>query len=108
MKTTEEIKKGLECCAMSVCDNCPYKDCESYDECTGELTADALACIKQLERERDAAIKDIPRACGYCKHYAHRKTHECHSKVPCANVSGVNTRWEWRGLCAENGGAEDA
>jgi len=63
--------------------------------------------VTQLERERDAAVKDIPHACGYCKHYVHRKTHECHSKVPCANISGVNTRWEWRGV-QENGGSEDA
>lgn len=62
--------------------------------------------LDRVERERDAAIKDIPRACGYCKHYAHKKTHECHSKTPCANISGVNTAWEWRGLCKENGGAE--
>lgn len=62
--------------------------------------------LETVKRERDAAIKDIPRACGYCKHYAHRKTHECHSKKPCANISGVNTALEWRGLCEENGGAE--
>ena len=63
--------------------------------------------LDRVERERDAAIKDIPRACGYCKHYAHKKTHECHSKTPCANISGVNTAWAWRGLCKENGGAEE-
>ena len=64
--------------------------------------------LETVKRERDAAVRDIPRACGYCKHYAHRKTHECHSKKPCANISGVNTAWEWHGLCESNGGAEDA
>jgi hypothetical protein len=62
-----------------------------------------LQKIKQLEQERDAAIKDIPRACGYCKHYVHSKM-LCRSKYPCAHVSGVNTRWEWRGVCEGNGG----
>ena len=62
--------------------------------------------LETVKRERDAAVRDIPRACGYCKHYAHRKTHECHSKKPCANISGVNTAWEWRGLCESNGGIE--
>lgn len=54
MKTLEDIKKGLECCAMSVCDNCPYKDCDSYDECTGALVADALASVQKLEEELKA------------------------------------------------------
>lgn len=54
MKTPEEIKRGLECCAMSVCDNCPYKDCDSYDECTAALAADALASIHGLEKELEA------------------------------------------------------
>ena len=63
--------------------------------------------LELVKRQRDAAIKDITRACGYCKHYVYGKTHLCRSKKPCANISGVNTAWEWRGLCAENGGAED-
>lgn len=49
MKTPEEIKKGLECCAnSSFCDEeCPY-----YEECNEGLEShatDALALIQQLE-----------------------------------------------------------
>lgn len=48
MKTPEEIKKGLECCASAeiMCGECPYYedgvDCEGIEE-------DALALIQQLE-----------------------------------------------------------
>lgn len=49
MKDTDEIKMALECCAKSECASCPYKDCESYDECTAALAADAITYILQLE-----------------------------------------------------------
>ena len=132
-KTLEQIKKGLEHCAVGRCgEECPYFteiDLPFGHEqgCDDGLLPDALAYIQQLESndsqvkkalsdngfasleaflqaynqvkaERDAAIKDIPRACAYCKHYVHKKTHLCRSKYPCAHVSGVNTRWEWRGV----------
>ena len=54
VKTPEEIKKVLQCCARAECAYCPYKDCETYDECTGALAADALAYIKQAEKELEA------------------------------------------------------
>ena len=51
MKTHDEIKKGLVCCAKSsleACEHCPYrKDCENFDACN--LYRDALAYITQLE-----------------------------------------------------------
>lgn len=49
--TPDQIKKALECCANSDCRDCPYKDCDSYDECTAAMAADALPYIKQLEQE---------------------------------------------------------
>ncbi len=57
----------------------------------------AQAMLGTRTRERDAAIADIPRACGYCKHYVD-STNQCTNSLPCACVSGVNTRWEWRGV----------
>ena len=56
--------------------------------------------------ERDAAIKDIPRACGYCKHYISPPkigTHEhgtlvTYCEKECHHISGINTGWEWRGV----------
>ena len=51
MKTPEEIKKSLECCAQFLeCRHCPYNG----EKCTVESSMDALAYIQQLERERDA------------------------------------------------------
>lgn len=44
MKTPDEIKKGLECCANDNCEECPYKDskCVCFEK-------DARAYIQQLE-----------------------------------------------------------
>lgn len=51
MKTPEEIKKGLECCARAseeACKHCPYgNDCDNFE--AGNLYRDALAYINQLE-----------------------------------------------------------
>ena len=51
MKTPDEIKKGLACCAKSsleACEHCPYrKDCDNFN--AGNLYRDALAYINQLE-----------------------------------------------------------
>lgn len=62
-----------------------------------------LAAVK---RERDAAVRDIPRACGYCKHYeitfnGATPDHDC-KNPECYNISGVNTGWQWRGVCPDN------
>jgi len=72
-RTPEEMKKGLECCFPCEepdCLECPYRGVAS---CAGTRMDDTLAYIQQLERERDAAIKDIRAAslsgCHVCKHY---------------------------------------
>ena len=54
MKTPDEIKKGLECCAASSEDctmntACPYHGGESGMLCMTVMSADALAYIQQLE-----------------------------------------------------------
>lgn len=52
MKTPEEIKKGLECCANGnlACEGrCVYEDDCCFPDCKEELQLDALAYIKQLE-----------------------------------------------------------
>lgn len=52
MRTTDEIKKGLSCCAKPAqfypCQECPY-DCE-YDK-SNTAVADALILIGQLEEK---------------------------------------------------------
>ena len=51
MKTSDEIKKELACCAKSsleACEHCPYrKDCDNFN--AGNLYRDALAYINRLE-----------------------------------------------------------
>ena len=50
MKTPDEIKKGLECCAYGTCDGCPYAE----DGCaTNREMIDALEYIQQLETRID-------------------------------------------------------
>lgn len=61
-RTPEEIKKWLECCQYSSkkprdCDACPYRpedDCYCFETVAMQ---DTLALIRQLERERDAAVE---------------------------------------------------
>lgn len=61
--------------------------------------------IEKLERERDAAVKDLAiiKFCHTCKFdkYSVDESDICYS---CVN----KCYWEWRGLCEENGGAENA
>lgn len=60
--------------------------------------------LEQVKRERDAAInelKDAVEACEYCKKFAKRSF--CSELENCDECCG----WEWRGPCAENGGADN-
>lgn len=66
MKTPDEINKGLECCVEGKCSECPYfKVCDEHLATGGDVVpageplADWLALVKQLERERDAAVTDL-------------------------------------------------
>lgn len=61
--------------------------------------------VAQLVRERDAAVRDLRRkhyGCDACKHF---------SGIRCALPVELRkhsfTCWEWRGLCAGNGGANN-
>lgn len=63
--------------------------------------------LKAVKRERDAAVRDIPRACAYCKYYkitfnGVTPDYDCKNPNECLNISGINTGWEWRGVCPEN------
>ena len=60
-KTSDEIKKGLECCAASYADchkECPYKpDCDG-----SQILKDALALIQQLEAtvsEKEKVVAEL-------------------------------------------------
>lgn len=105
-RTPEEIKKGLECCFPSEdpdCFECPYR---AVENCFSARINDILAYIQQLERERDAAVKDmvelmqLGKFCCYCKHLT--EDGECTK-----DLNGIDTEmlgkpggwwcWEWRG-----------
>lgn len=69
MKTPDEIKKGMGCCARlkfpnAYCDNCPYlvKAAEHLWECKSpEILTDALAYIQQLEDQIRDLTKMVPK-----------------------------------------------
>lgn len=91
MKTPEEIKKGLECCAeVGRCINeCPYNE-DWHPECVIKKSRDALAYIQQLEQERDelAKLYKPHSTCGSCKHK---------DSTLCDVCTNKNNLWEWRG-----------
>lgn len=109
MKTPEEIKKGLMCGSVFCNIACPYWN---DDSCTIKVSKDALAYIqqlesqnaellekiKQLERERDAAVNDLSAGyrCGSCTRYFGNGG-ECPGGSLC-RLGG----FEWRGPCEEN------
>lgn len=59
----DEIKRGLSCkMAGQHCNFCSYQiDCISEDGDPGVINRDALALIKRLESERDAALAKVPK-----------------------------------------------
>ena len=101
MKTPDEIKHGLKCCAYATCNGCPYAE----DGCaTNREMIDALEYIQQLERERDAAVEDLEtmgEARAYCDTCLHNNTN--HKEEPCIScMSGyLINNWQWRGVEVE-------
>ena len=131
MKTPEEIKKGLSRCDdRSQCDWCDLiGECEKNEAALAYIEQlesklsqsykDQLAIIEmveatrmlsdhyaerlaQVERERDAAVYDINRCCGTCKHFQNDEddctAEECIGSGSYMEPSG----WQWRGVCPEN------
>ena len=67
----------------------------------------AAEALEEAERERDAAVRDIEihDGCEACKHADLLETDSpCRE---CLASSEWFPLWQWRGPCAENGGAED-
>ena len=107
MKTPDEIKKGLFCCWEDGCTTCPYDDDCTISENFMDVARDALTYIQQLEyrlaqveRERDAALHDINRCCGTCKHFQNEED-DCTAEE-CIGSYMEPSCWEWRGVCEEN------
>lgn len=78
-----------------------------------DLIEQLTAELKQVKRERDAAVRDLRIAdmsCVLCRHSnleidCNFECSGCEPKCPCGVCMG-NSQYEWRGACAENGGAE--
>lgn len=105
MKTPDEIKKGLETCSTKKpCTSCPmWEECKEASSLK-PLWDNALAYIQQLEtkchqleRERDAAVKDISMGsrCTVCRKFF-KNDGDCSGGVYC-----VPLRFEWRGVKEE-------
>lgn len=113
MKTPDRIKQGLTvCCEISpsatACKACPYdEECrkayEEEDIVPGSaMMLDALAYIRQLERERDAAVRDLDNksyGCDKCKHHLASIKKTC--DLPIEKRKPSFACWEWRGLQEE-------
>lgn len=126
MKSPDDIKKGLECCAKNstlACLDCPYRrEKREKKPCFDMLLADAAELnakleqrLAQAERERDAAVHDLKLAdeldCEYCKHQFGGCTYDgckqCSSPCPCGSCRD-NSNYVWRGVCPENSKEENA
>lgn len=99
-RTPEEIKKGLECCiAHTSCDICPYL---GTNNCMSVNTADAIAYIQQLERERDAAVERLHGWCEVCVHWGNEDSiafcDGCTHNYPFEHETNFTDRWQWRGV----------
>lgn len=71
----------------------PEQICDDNGKDALEKAADA---IETLLKERDAAIKDIPRECSYCKYWENDTIEQpCYD---CWHSCGPEKNWKWRGL----------
>ena len=97
MKTPDEIKKGLAMCTHGAdCSQCPYT---LYECSKNQMEQDALAYIRQLEAERDAAVNDVSLFpdCGTCKYNPRKKGYIPNDCDDCVN----HCNWQWRGVKEE-------
>ena len=102
MKSPDEIKKGLECCAMSSyrCeDDCPYREQCRNEQGGKAMNEDALALIQQLESERNAIMQDMNKNCTSCKHSGmNNPDNPCYKfEEQCRDYSN----WQGRGVQKE-------
>lgn len=133
-KTPDKIKKGLECCRNLW--DCKNKDCPYLgDGCYPKLHEDFKALVqklqsenddligengqllievtllqaetKQLEAERDAAVRDLEVLCGCmaCDHA--EKGPDSAPCNECTNCNGavVESKWQWHGVQKEEADA---
>ena len=100
-RTPEEIKRGAHVCTSDVdpCTLCPYLiDLHAPIKCRQkQLMEDMYILIRQLERERDAAVEGLTiianntGSCIMCKH-------RVHPGYVCDRFEREENCYEWRGV----------
>ena len=105
MKMSEEIKKEIECCFGNNAMSYVAREVQHYNE--KQLLLERIyrleAELAHVKLERDAAIRD----CARFPCYTCREVENCDFCSQCVTIGTFRTMHEWRGLCAENGCAED-
>lgn len=71
----DKVVRGLECCGTDAapieCQGCPYET-DVFLSCAGELMADALALVKQLEMDLEVTRQNL----GDCREALNRNEDE--------------------------------
>jgi hypothetical protein len=102
MKTPDEIKKEIDAALEEASWAIGVGDAHDLIEAlekTYASMASALAYIQQLERERDAAVKDITHVCAKCTFYEHRFLADGSLTDRCGTcVYNGMCNWQWRGV----------
>ena len=97
-RTSDEIKKGLECCADSggTCEECPYADgeCRAFEQ----LASDALALIQQLQAENDRLTDEV------CNAYNIRNEQLARIKQLEAELEDMTARYKIADDCTKKKG----
>lgn len=116
MKSSDEIKKGLEHCINGTsCRGCPYceecatasdcnpmhKDLQEYvqqlEEFADKKIVELFEKVEQLQAERDAAVAGLKSncTCPECKYFSDD------IQEPCRGCKPTASKFEWRGVQKE-------
>ena len=102
MKTPDEIKKGLEHCAVvgtETCFDCPYDD--GHIDCARDKNIDALAYIQQLESSRWELFEELSTAYYGKQMYSLNDDGTVYSRYSCDTMPFERAVDEFRRLIAD-------
>lgn len=105
---TSEEKRVVEWLrSSSACAECIWgrdEDCSQHN--TPCMIHSAAYLIENTARERDAAVYDlnIAKDCSTCRKLC---SEDCHMDYEPCSAYTEGGEYDWRGVCAENGGVEN-